>query len=215
MNTYHINNKNFIFYHGKDIRVTVFPKTGTTFMDTMTRAYHFPKVGGDVPFEDDVNKDIIKHYISVRAPFARFVSGFCTLYYRSHHNNKTPKYQDLYTTIQNLPLDQAFYECYNKLDNDWSFDAHTSNCLDQLPQQQANTMYIDYTDIGLLMEKAGYLPSYENIPVEQYRNSNPISDKEYLLNLIVNDKEVHKNVHKYLSADIELYQELPITKIIA
>lgn len=76
-------------------------------------------------------------------------------------------------------------------------------------------MYIDYTDIGLLMEKAGYLPSYENIPVEQYRNSNPISDKEYLLNLIVNDKEVHKNVHKYLSADIELYQELPITKIIA
>jgi len=206
MQSFNIKNKMESFYHGQCIRVTVFPKTGTTFMHQMAEAHE--------SLISSTENNPVKHYISVRTPLSRFVSGFLTMYYRSHHPNLNSDYADLYANIHSLSIKDALYECFSALDNDWSFDPHTSNCYDRLPALEPTQIFIEYTDIGLLLQKMGYLPN-TTIPIDQFQNSNPINAKEELLGIIANDKILYKKLHHYLNADIEIYQKLPIIKLTA
>ena len=195
MKHFKINNQN-------NVQITVFPKTGTTFMDSLCGEHSDMSVG--------TYTNPGTHYISVRYPLSRFISGFCTLYYRSHQNNVMPEYHDLYTKISNMSLCDAFYECYNYFENDWSFDSHTKCCYNSLPEDYTNIIFIDYRDIGILLEQLGFKPIEYN---DVYQNINPSSDKDDLHNIIHSDKDLYNNIQKYLIPDFVIYQKLPVFKI--
>lgn len=192
MKTFAIRNQN--------IQISVFPKTGTTFMDSLCREHSDISVG--------TYAQPSKHYVSVRYPLDRFISGFCTLYNRSHQDNKTPEYQELYNRISKLSLHDAFYECYNSLDNNWNFDDHTQNCY--FDKDFTNKTVIHFRDIGILLSKLGYNPIKIT---DVYFNNNSDTDKQYLYNIIHSDKDLYNDIHNYLNPDLGTYQKLPILKL--
>ena len=192
--TFKINNQN--------IQISTFAKTGTTFMESLCGEY------SDISRDTYTNPD--KHYISVRYPLERFISGFCTLYYRSHQDNKTPEYQELYDKISKMTLHDAFYECYSSLNNDWSFDDHTKCSYHSIPQDHTNLSVIHFRDIGLLLSKLGYNPVKIT---DKYFNDNPDNDKQYLYTIIHSDKDLYNDIHEYLRPDLSIYQKLPIFKL--
>lgn len=147
------------------------------------------------------------HYISVRYPLDRFISGFCTLYYRSHQDNKTPEYQELYDRISNMSLHDAFYECYYSQKNNWDFDDHTINCYSLIPEDHTNITFINFRDIGILLSQLGYNPININ---NVYFNDNPDKDKQYIHNVIHSDKDLYNDIQNYLGQDLGIYQKLPI-----
>jgi len=192
MKTFAIRNQN--------IQISVFPKTGTTFMDSLRREHSDISVGSYTRPS--------KHYISVRYPLDRFISGFCTLYYRSNQEEKAPEYQDFYTKISELTLHDALYECYNSQNFDWNFDEHIRNCY--FNQDFTDKTIIDFRDIGMLLSKLGYNPININ---SVYFNNNPNRDKQYLYNIIHSDKDLYNNIHNYLNPELVAYQKLPIFKL--
>jgi len=192
--TFKINNQN--------IQISTFAKTGTTFMDSLSGEH------SDISRDTHTNPD--KHYISVRRPLDRFISGFCTMYYRSHQNNKTPKYQDLYTRLSKMSLHDAFYECYYSQKNNWDFDGHTIKVYSFIPEDHTNITFIDFRDIGILLSKLGYNPININ---HGYFNDNPDKDKQYIHNIIHSDKDLYNDIQNYLRPDLSIYQKLPILKL--
>ena len=183
----------------QNIQISVFAKTGTTFMDSLCREHSDMSVGTYTKPDT--------HYISVRYPLDRFISGFCTLYYRSHQDNKTPEYQELYDRISNMSLHDAFYECYYSQKNNWDFDDHIINCYSLIPEDHTNIVFINYSDIGLFLEQLGLKP--KNFTT-QYQNINPIEDKDELFKVIQSDKTLYSDIQKYLMPDLGIFQKLPI-----
>ena len=194
MKTFKIKNQN--------VQISVFAKTGTTFMDSLRREH------SDISVGTYTKPDT--HYISVRCPLDRFISGFCTLYYRSHQDNKTPEYQELYNRINNMSLHDAFYECYNSQDNNWNFDDHTKTCYSLIPEDHTNIIFIYYKSIGTVLEGLGFKPI---IIDEDYFNDNPDKDKTYIHNIIHSDIDLYNNIQKYLMPDSDIYQKLPILEL--
>lgn len=191
MKTFKINKQN--------IQISVFAKTGTTFMDSLCREHSDMSVGTYTKPDT--------HYISVRYPLDRFISGFCTLYYRSHQDNKTPEYQELYDRISNMSLYDAFYECYYSQKNNWDFDDHTINCYSLIPEDHTNIVFINFRDIGILLSQLGYNPININ---DVYFNDNPNKDKQYIHNIIHSDKDLYNDIQNYLGQDLDIFQKLPI-----
>ena len=191
MKTFKIKNQN--------VQISVFAKTGTTFMGSLRREHSDMSVGTYTKPDT--------HYISVRYPLDRFISGFCTLYYRSHQDNKTPEYQELYDRISNMSLHDAFYECYYSQDNNWNFDDHTKTCYSLIPEDHTNITFINFRDIGILLSQLGYNPININ---NVYFNDNPDKDKQYIHNVIHSDKDLYNDIQNYLGQDLGIYQKLPI-----
>lgn len=191
MKTFKIKNQN--------VQISVFAKTGTTFMGSLRREHSDMSVGTYTKPDT--------HYISVRYPLDRFISGFCTLYYRSHQDNKTPEYQELYDRISNMSLHDAFYECYYSQKNNWDFDDHTINCYSLIPEDHTNITFINFRDIGILLSQLGYNPININ---NVYFNDNPNKDKQYIHNVIHSDKDLYNDIQNYLGQDLGIYQKLPI-----
>lgn len=191
MKTFKIKNQN--------VQISVFAKTGTTFMGSLRREHSDMSVGTYTKPDT--------HYISVRYPLDRFISGFCTLYYRSHQDNKTPEYQELYDRISNMSLHDAFYECYYSQKNNWDFDDHTINCYSLIPEDHTNITFINFRDIGILLSQLGYNPININ---NVYFNDNPDKDKQYIHNVIHSDKDLYNDIQNYLGQDLGIYQKLPI-----
>lgn len=187
-----------------DLRLCVFAKTGTTFMDGLLKIYP-----DDIVFETDRHiSPYRKTYISVRYPFDRFISGFCTLYYRSESSIEwNNEYKDLYKTISKMNLIDAFYKCYDYLHNDWSFDAHTSNILHYIPEDRSNMEFLKYSGIGTLLNQFGYTEPKGNL--EHFRNTNSINDKKYLETIIQKDRQTYTDIQEYLKPDLAIFQTLP------
>ena len=188
-----------------DLRVCVFAKTGTTFMDSMVRRY--PE---DLSFvtSECIDPDI-KTYISVRYPFNRFISGFCTLYYRSAYSSRLDghPHKELYKEVSKLNLVDAFYKCYDYMHNDWSFDAHTTNILHYIPQDRSNMEFLKYTGIGSFFNQFGYTEPNEDL--DHFRNTNPMENKKYLETVIQKDRQTYVDIQEYLKPDLGIFQTLP------
>ena len=108
----------------ENIQISVFPKTGTSFMDRLV-------LEQKICNREQQNPTI--HFISVRHPIDRFISGFITLFERS--DGKSTYIND---TICKLNLCDAFTTCYKLVKNDWGFDVHTSISYSKIPLHEDN-----------------------------------------------------------------------------
>lgn len=190
------------FLIDKNIQISVFAKTGTTFLDNLVLENKLQR--GELPQPD-------MQFVSVREPFDRFISGFITFHKRSKFKTTRKSSKFITNAISNLDLLDAFVTCYDLVKNDWSFDGHTELSYNNLPLSYKNVEYFNFSDIGILCESLGIVVNYDN--KSEYINSNLQSEKNKLLNFICSNNDLHHNIKKYLEPDIEIFQKLPISKI--
>lgn len=211
--------KTYCSYH-KNIQISVFAKTGTSFMDRLV-------------LEDKILREELPipdaHYISVREPLDRFISGFIT-FYRRLENPTRKDFAYISDALMELDLLDAFKTCYDLCKNNWKFDGHTELVYkDWLPLQNFNKIvkYIDFREIGLLCDlynitsedhyQNNYIISRSTLPLNDYKNwylnSNSINQKQELYNFLISNNEIFDNIKSFLKPDIEIYQNLPIHKI--
>ena len=127
------------------IQISVFPKTGTSFMDSLVEDYN------TIDFLSNKPNEIFKynskeHLISLREPFDRFITGFIT-----YHKRKK----------SDVGIIDLFLDCYNTHQNNWDFDDHTKNFyVNSLTEIPKNVNFFDYKEIGLILNSYGF--SYPN-----------------------------------------------------
>ena len=102
MNTYAIRSICLVAAPIKIIPITVFTKTGCTFMQNIHSQYEdkikrIPYFKLEENFLNYFGSRRRNHYVSVRDPFSRFVSGFVTIF------NQVKKDNPFYLRFQHLP----------------------------------------------------------------------------------------------------------------
>jgi len=186
-----------------NIQISVFPKTGTSFMDRLVLEQKV--VIGE-------HQNPIIHFISIRHPIDRFISGYITLYKRSDGESTF-----INDSICNLNLLDAFITCFNLVKNDWSFDDHTRLSYDAIPLSSNNIKYFNYNEIGLLCESYNVIgKNYFNNrdhSVDWYLNTNSNHQKQELHKFLLSNTKIFNEVKNFLQPDIEIFQKLPIFKI--
>ena len=229
MNTFAI--RSYLFScpcHDKDThQITVFTKTGCTFMTNMHSQYEgqikrIPYFKLEEKFLNYFGSRQRNHYVSVRDPFARFVSGFVTIF------NEVKKDNQVYADRLHLPhfeaimdskdITHAFLECHKIIKGDWSFDSPTATAYNLLYINkmitEKNLKLIPYTSIGKLLENHGFYPDLNQFTYgPNFTNKNPVHLKNKLKKWIFLNKGIYAEILDYLQEDIKIYQNFKITEI--
>lgn len=195
------------------VQISVFPKTGTTFLDTMSSEYSQIKyISNQIPKIFETNLD--QHYISIREPLDRFISGFISMHNRStgqYHGRPEFKKKNLilFDKIRDLDLQNAFKVCLDFYSNDWSFDEHTSNAYVEISDViSKDIIFLNFSKIGNLLDSLGYNMNLDkNKNLHYYTNCNYSEDKMSIKTLLLNNKEYYNLVLDYLQPDIDLHKK--------
>ena len=196
------------------VQISVFPKTGTTFLDTMANEHSQIKyISNQIPEIFETNLD--QHYISIREPLDRFISGFISMHNRSagqYHGKPEFKKKNLilFDKIRDLDLQNAFKICLDFYSNDWSFDEHTSNAYVEICDVllSKNIIFLDFLEVGNLLDSFGYKMNLDNNKnLHYYTNCNYPEDKVLIKTLILNNQEYYNLILEYLQPDLDFYKK--------